>query len=332
MNLELMLLKTDNVLNGLQEHGSSVNSISQIMTARVKTPVISDGIDIWHTSLDSKTVELYGGVNEDGGHRFKIDHEFDISMLVNANIIRNRTLHFPDSTVYDNSHGTEFIVILRSDIRWYCNFAIRADKYASVREQLAKGKLEKTELENAGGFKIRRLLGPADIVSHDGWLELAVGKNNSSEQDYALARDLLSGYVKEAKERGCFRIEYRHIPGIPTEQGGMGFFGFFVWAYPTYAAQVWYIEDSIPLKSSVCAGASLVGINGKFIRVGNSFAEGYHAQQLSSEPSDLSPQTLRGTSDVTEQNLGRMLFDRAARRYNTIGNYLLRLTGKGTGQ
>src|SRR3989344_4537251 len=210
MNLELMLLKTDNVLNGLQEHGSSVNSISQIMTARVKTPVISDGIDIWYASLDSKTIELYGGVNEDGGHRFKIDHEFDISMLVNANIIRNKAVRFPDSTVYDNSHGTEFIVILCSDIRWHCNFAIRADKYASVREQLAKGKLEKTELENAGG------------------------KNNSSEQDYALARNLLSGYVKEAKERGCFRMERLHNPGIPTEQGGMGFFGFFVWTYPTY--------------------------------------------------------------------------------------------------
>jgi len=48
MNLELMLLKTDNVLNGLQEHGGSVHSISQIMTARVKTPVISDGIDRWY--------------------------------------------------------------------------------------------------------------------------------------------------------------------------------------------------------------------------------------------------------------------------------------------
>ena len=254
-------------------------------------------------------------------------------MLVNANIIRNKAVRFPDSTVYDNSHGTEFIVILCSDIRWHCNFAIRADKYASVREQLAKGKLEKTELENAGGFKIGGLLGPADIVSHDGWLELAVGKNNSSEQDYALARNLLSGYVKEAKERGCFRMERLHNPGIPTEQGGMGFFGFFVWTYPTYAEQVWYIEDSIPLKSIVRAGASLVGINGKFLRIGDSFAEGYyHAQQLSGESSDLSPQTLRGASDVTEQNLGRMLFDRAARLYNAIGNYRLRLTGKGRRQ
>src|SRR3989338_2594271 len=106
--MTLELLTGVNVQEGLREFGLSVNSMGQNMLARVETPVLEDGTNLWTRWLDSRTQNLYGGVNEDKRHRFKIDHTFDLGAIVNAAINSDGSIS-TDKPAYELSPATGFI-------------------------------------------------------------------------------------------------------------------------------------------------------------------------------------------------------------------------------
>ena len=192
--LVLKLSEYDNARIGLRELGELAYSIRQIMEARVDTPVIEKG-NGWQTLVDSKTMTFYGGVNEDGWNRFKIDHGADISSIVNlqGSSLPCGTLSIDEKT-YMQSQGTEFIIIDMEKKKRFRSrgnyqgkrdlYAIKADEYGSIRDQL-----------------------------NEGWIELAVGKNNASKEDYIKAAEFLKEkFVPQAVNHNCFR-----------EDEGMGF-------------------------------------------------------------------------------------------------------------
>ena len=142
------------VQGGLREFVNLAYSMSQNMQTRAGTPILPDNTNIWATRLDSKTIQLYCGVNEDNRQRFKIDHSFDLSALVNAIISSDGSIA-QDQTTYDNSQGTEFIVLQQSEVMGAdANYAIRTDKYQAIKEQLSQGKLNLKGLKQSGGFKL----------------------------------------------------------------------------------------------------------------------------------------------------------------------------------
>jgi hypothetical protein len=210
MVLELVQLK--NMQRGLRELVELTYSVRQNLRARVETPVLEDGTDIrTGTWLDSKTLILYGSVNRDKRHRFKIDHAFDLSKIVNSAVNSDGSVSIDEET-YTKSQGTEFIIIDKADVKGAeVDYAIRADKYNNIREQLNKGGYNAEDLEKAGGFKIKVGLTPDEIPTHDGWRELAVGKNNASEEDYIEASQFLKEkYLPQVKKETSKFLKERH--------------------------------------------------------------------------------------------------------------------------
>ena len=210
----LEVLWYGHVLKGLKNLSYTAYSMRENLDARVKFTYF-----LFDVPLDSKTMNLYGGINQDKRHRFKIDHDFDLSKLIKEEIIKQveeeiidtiigiHDVVFPiDENTYMKSQGTEFIIIPKTEIEGAkCDYSIRADKYNNIREELNKGNYGARQLEKTGGFKIGVVLKPGEISLHDGWKELNVRKNGASEQDYEEAsRFLGEEYVPEAQKRGCF--------------------------------------------------------------------------------------------------------------------------------
>lgn len=191
------------VQQGLKELVDYAYSIRQNMSARVETSTLEDSTNIWSTWLDSRTMNLYGGVNDDNRHRFKIDHDFDLSRVINADVASDGSISLEESD-YMQSQGTEFIIIAKADINGAnADYAIMADKYQGIRNQLSKGNYKADDLEKAGGFKISTRLTQKE-VENDGWLELSVGKNNASKEEYQAAYEFLKTYISKAQDNSCF--------------------------------------------------------------------------------------------------------------------------------
>ncbi len=245
--MELELAQFGTVQSGLKEQKNTAYTLSQDLQARLDTPVLQDGTNLWQTFLDSRTMQLYGGVNDDQRHRFKIDHSFDLSTIVNADINADGSVTI-EPTKYSQSRGTEFVIISREELNGADkNYAIRADKYNAIKSALnnsrqTKKKYDLTALMQAGGFVVNSDLTHEEVITtedktgkvtrvHDGWIELAVGKNNALAEDYSKAVDLLKRYVPEAQKNGCFK-----------EGVGMG------WYVETgsngYKARSWCVYDS----------------------------------------------------------------------------------------
>lgn len=246
--MPLELLRGVNVQGGLRELGNLAYSMGQNMLARVETPVLHDDINLLATMLDSKTLNHYGGVNEDNRNRFKVDHEFDLGAIVNAAV--NSDGSIPTSQqAYEQSPATEFVIITQSDLKdANADYAIRANKYEAVKGQIGKGRYKAKDLEKAGGFKINQSSKPEEVIRHkaknvdeltledikyvhDGWLELAVGKSNATQEEYLEAAKLLAKYVAKAQEQRRFRYS--------TD---MGFF--ISIGVNDYEVQPWRVSDS----------------------------------------------------------------------------------------
>lgn len=229
MPLELLVAKNlQEVSRGL---GKSAYSMGKNMLARVRTPVLADDANLWNIRLDSITQNHYGSLNKDNRPRFKIDHEPDLGLIVNAAVNPDGSIS-TSQQAYEQSSATEFVIILWSDLNGAtADYAIRADKYEAAREQIGKGRRKAEDLEKVGGFKINQWLKPEEVIRygaknaddltlrgikyvHEGWLELAVGKCNATKKEYLEAAKLLAKYAAKAQEEGCF------IDGT----GGMGFF------------------------------------------------------------------------------------------------------------
>lgn len=189
--------------SGFEELVDSAYSMREIMEARINNPVAKNKTNLWDTYLSSKTMILYGGFNEDGMPRFKIDHSFDLSKIINANLLDNCVISI-DKETYLKSEGTEFIIMYGD------SWAIRADKYASAKKILDSAWHKTCELaEKVGGFRIGPLFNCGiekdEVCKSDGWKEFAVGKNKATAEDYKKAGKLLKKYVSEAKKRNGFK-------------------------------------------------------------------------------------------------------------------------------
>ncbi|MFH1316791.1 MAG: hypothetical protein ABII01_04690 [Candidatus Woesearchaeota archaeon] len=260
----LDLLRIVNVQAGLRELVESAYSFRQNMDARVDSPVLHDGTDLWKTWLDSRTMCLYGGVNEDDRHCFKVDHGFDLSGIIDASINSDGSISV-DKQVYLQSQGREFIIIGKSDVKGAeADYAIRVDKYLSVKGQLSEINME--DLEKAGAFKIGISLSPYEIAIHDGWLELAVGKNTASDSDYREAAQFLKDkYVPEAQKNDCFPDGVGMAFCVKTDVEG-------------YKVRPWFVISSID--RSYANFRNFFNCNGLFLRVFDQIgAEGAAAQK-----------------------------------------------------
>lgn len=253
------LLHFETVQQGLRELVDSAYSFRQNMDARIATPVLEDGTDLWADWLDSRTMNLYGGVNEDGRHRFKIDHEFDLSKIIDSQLNPDGSISLDEQT-YTQSQGREFIIIPKSDIKdAKTDYAIRADKYESVKDQLSEG-IAEDALKESGGFKINIRLKPEEIPAHDRWLELAVGRNDAADSDYkSAAKFLENDYVPKARKRDCF-----------PDGAGMGFFVQI--DVQDYKVRPWCVGSSG--NWSYADGRGDFGIDGRFLRVLDKSAAG----------------------------------------------------------
>ena len=226
---------------------SRTYSLSQNMQARVENTLLPvDGKDascnIWDSWLDSRTFILYGGKNETGRFRFKVDNEFDLSyMLRDYNLSYDAGIHPKDMKIffkdsfpltqeqYQESGGTEFVILTAEDIGDPGKYAIRADKYAAF----SQGMHDRQTDMDFGAFKINQPLARSDILylpdtgismsgpqigdtkCHEGWMELAVGMNSAPKSRYDLANRLISAYLGRV-EQVSKEMEHRDHPERPT--------------------------------------------------------------------------------------------------------------------
>lgn len=274
--MRLELARFNNELAVLVNILDSAFSMKDDLTERIERPVLEDGTDLWKTDLDSKTTILYGEKNEEGRNVFKIDNEFNLD-LVTGKKIDDEGLVSIDRSAYLGSSGTEFVIIKKGELNEAkVDYAIRADKYQSIKERLARGECKLCDLVNAGGFKVNAWLRPSEIYAdeegakalHDGWLELFVGKNNASAEEYKSAARLMKDYVLKAKEHACFQL-------------GRGM-GFWVDTGQEGCAVRWlYVRKSDYM--SHASNGSLFGDKRHFLRVHqDGDAEGNGAQETQS--------------------------------------------------
>lgn len=249
------------ILKGVDKLGKTAYSMKDNMVARLKTPVLEDGTDLWKTYLDSKDVNSYGSKNDDGRRRFKMDHAFDLDKIINASLANGAV---PSSIGdYSASTGTEFIIL--DD-----NHSIRADKYVSIVDKLDKDDYSIDDLQDCI-FKINADLSTDQVIKydrskfdtseklneltwedieyvHDGWLGHAVGKNNASEEEYLEAAKLLAKYALKAEKKDCF--------------DGMGFC---VNTGEDFVVRSWRVGDSD--FGSITYSRGYFGSGGRFLRV-----------------------------------------------------------------
>ncbi|MFH1054083.1 MAG: hypothetical protein V1740_06715 [Candidatus Woesearchaeota archaeon] len=285
----LDLLRDVNVLAGLRELVESAYFFRQNMNTRVDSPILHDGTDLWKTWLDSRTMCLYGGVNEDDRHCFKVDHGFDLSSIIDASVNPDGSFSV-DEEVYLQSQGREFIIIGKSDVKdAEADYAIRVDKYQSVKGQLSE--INRKDLEKAGAFKIGVRLSPDEIAIHDGWLELAVGKNNATEQDYKESFQFLKDkYVPEAQKNNCF-------------PDGVGMAFFVRTDVEDYKVRPWFVFNSN--NRSYANGGDVFYDFGRFLRVlDQKGAEGAAAQKPSY---DEALKVVLGTGLRSEKDVAALL-------------------------
>lgn len=220
--------------------GKEVFTISQNMRERLKhTSVLPhklyDKTDVWDNYLDSRSMVVYGRKNKDKRFRFKIDHDFNLKKIIGKDV---RTDGAIDIRPYDfnNSKGTEFIIIKRDEIDGAgSDYAIRKDKYDRLVKTHTDFKnhsemLSVQDLCNAGGCRINTDLMTGGIIQlegitgdpesepifvHDIWFALAAGINNYSKlvYDTEIIR-LLADYISLAGKRGCFKSAREHFYGI----------------------------------------------------------------------------------------------------------------------
>ena len=231
------------------ENEEILPSMRDILTARLETPLLPGGTDLWKKVLDSQDIIFYGGKNKEGLYRFKVDHGFNIENIVNAELVGGAVPS--DSDDYSASTGTEFVIIGKSGIKGdNKDYAIRADKYESIKEKLNQGNYKINALED-GIFIINKNLIPNKLIKYkkskkiedltwddiqyvnDGWLEHAVGRNGASEDECLEAAKLLARYVLEAKEKDCFggtRFEGMRFNVNTAEDG--------------FVARHWYLDSS----------------------------------------------------------------------------------------
>lgn len=254
--MALDLLTNVTIREGLNELGGIAYSMRDNLIARLKTPILEDGVDLWKTYIDSKDVNFYGSNGNDGRSRFKMDHEFDLTKIINANLSNGAVPS--NSKDYSASTATEFIIL--DD-----NHAVRADKYATIVGKLDQDDYSIADLQD-GIFKINANLSSGQVIKydkskkvedltwddieyvHDGWIEHAVGKNNASKDEYLETAKLLANYVLEAEKRDCF--------------DGMGFY---VNTGEDFVVRPWFIYNS-DLDSDAFGRISF-NFNGHFLRV-----------------------------------------------------------------
>lgn len=227
--MPLKLADFETVYEGLSHLRDRAYSVRQNLDARKHSPNVTGTPGLWAVFLDSRTMQLCGGRNEDAKCQFKIDHDFDVNHVVNSPVNRDGSVAINEE-VYDASGGTEFAIITNPDLIGV-EFAIRADKYSNIRDQLGHGQFTDEDIQAAGGFKINESLTPQEAVTCDGWLELAVGRNKASIQDYAQTGEFLTEYISIAEKEACF----------PDGKG----MGLYVWTdVADYQIRPWFITYS----------------------------------------------------------------------------------------
>lgn len=193
-------------LEGIKELGSNAGDVRQNLMDRLA--LVCKPQHPLEERLFSKTFVLYG-IPEDYSHTcFKIDHNFPTELLTGKIDQRSGLDELPQGVTYQESQGSEFVV-LGFDHKtgsWQLPnlYGIRMDKYERMKEQVKAGLTVETveQLVTAGGFRIlgNEPLEEEEFVNHDGWLELAVGRNNATTADYERAKTLLSYYFRQCHE------------------------------------------------------------------------------------------------------------------------------------
>jgi len=202
IKMTLELIKNHTVRDGYKQLLDKTYSMKQNLIARVETPILKDGTNIWEdTWLDSKDTILSGS-KKDGHNVFKIEHAFDLNTIINT----PSSVISINEEIYKKSQGKEFVIVPKANIKKAkADYAINSKDYKDIQEQLNKKKCKAIELKEAGGFKINEWLTPEEAGTHDGWLELAVGKNNASKADYSKASKFLKKkYIPKAIANNCF--------------------------------------------------------------------------------------------------------------------------------
>ncbi|MBW2975815.1 hypothetical protein KY347_00045 [Candidatus Woesearchaeota archaeon] len=134
---------------------------------------------VWENGLYTSTLLLQG--MRDNRHSFKVDHG---ATYKSASI---------DPTIYDDSQGTEFIIIKKDELKGAeSDYAIRADKYEDIKVQLCNARGGESsylvnDLEKAGGFKLNSWSSPEEIKKNDLWIEFFIRENNPPPEDYKIA-------------------------------------------------------------------------------------------------------------------------------------------------
>ena len=196
--MPLQLIKFKTAQESLERFSETVFTFKENLEARLKTPILADGTDLWKNLLCSKSVLFYGDQNRDNRYRFKIDNNFDLNAIINSNINSDGSINSTENT-YIQSTGTEFIIIAQEELKYQPidnihsgTYAIKTDQYNIIRERLNGNGLTLAQLKRFGGFELNNELRPAEVLRHAGWLELAEDKN------------FLKKYLCQAKKHDCF--------------------------------------------------------------------------------------------------------------------------------
>lgn len=212
-----LLIKSDNVQKGLLEQ---VYSIMDIMFSRIETPVIDNNplswkkeTDLWEYAINSKTMFLTGGRNEDKRKRFKIDHDYNLSSIVDKKVDSNGSISI-DEDIYNASEGTEYIVIEKGEIDVAkSDYAIRADKYELLKGKMGDlvtkweglySKMEKREGQIA--TQMSEIKGKLTIEKKEKERKLLNGQLDNLNKELGSLSDELDQLLEQA---GLFQIGYR---------------------------------------------------------------------------------------------------------------------------
>ncbi len=201
------LSKNMRLKDSIPELGHLALTSGEVMMKRVFEPIIN-GQDLWDCDISSRTLMLYSGKDSQGICRFKIDHDYDFFDLVYARtrsfqpIAHREREQGCEGRFYQQSRGTEFVFIERKDNpQLTADHVIRSDKYKSNIDQICKGKLNDLILSRIGAFQINTDLTYAEALKNEFWAELAVGKSDTTPEEYLLARNLVEDYAKKCVKR-----------------------------------------------------------------------------------------------------------------------------------
>ena len=188
----------NSLVDGLKDLKGLAYVLAQNVRAILKDPVIADKIS--KTYLNSKSIVVHGNRDDTNRSHFKIDHEPDIEHIIASPLDVWETIPITHES-YDESKGTEFVIVRKYDINSDSDYGILAEKYKRLE------RLTEPDLKEAGGFKLNTDLTVPEVISSDIWLYSLVEKNNPSGEDIKKASDLLKSLVDKAnrnfvKEKG----------------------------------------------------------------------------------------------------------------------------------